>query len=142
MNSKYKIIKSLLQNGDICEFKTWDSKVYFAFYMDEYFYKKQENGVVAAIDGCEFNIIAIRRPECLRNAFQCFVDGDTYNYNYSKYGAFKTIYDEDNKAELNKQIQDEFLKWLKNKGRSSYGLQNIFININGETNKWQDKRGK
>ena len=129
MNNKYEKIKSLLQNGDICEFKTCDSKVYFAFYMDGYFYKKQENRVVAAIGGYEPNITAIRRPECLRNAFQCFVDGDIYNYDYSKYGAFKTIYDEDQDKE---QLFLKFTKWLKVQGKETMGLQDIIVEVNGQ----------
>jgi hypothetical protein len=93
MKSKYETIISLLKNGDICEFKTWDGKVYFAFYMDGYLYKKQEDGLVAALGGFEPNITAIRRPECIRNAFQCFVDGSTYDYDYNEYGAFDTVYE-------------------------------------------------
>lgn len=128
MNNKYEKLTKLIKNGDICEFKTWDNKIYFAFYMDGYLYKKQENGLIVAIGGYEHNIVAIRRPECLRNAFQCFVDGDIYNYDYSKYGAFKTVYDE---TEYCKDIRNKYLQWLRSKGRESVGLHNVVISTNG-----------
>ena len=93
-NDKYWNVKSLLQNGDICEFKTWDGKIYFAFYMDGYFYKDQENGVIVQLGGYENQVIAIRRPQSLRNAFDCFKNGELYNYEIGKYGVFDTIYSE------------------------------------------------
>lgn len=91
---KYEKIKNILKNGDICEFKTWDNKIYFGFYMDGYIYRTQDNGIVAGLGGAEPNIIAIRRPESMRNAFQCFRCGDYYNYDYTKYGKFETVYSE------------------------------------------------
>ena len=30
------------------------------------------------------------------------------------------------------QLHNEFAEWLKNKGKSSYGLQDIYINDNGK----------
>jgi len=94
MNNKYIKIKSILKNGDICEFKTWDGKIFFGFYMDGYFYIDQENKVVVQEAGCESQITTIRRPQCLRNSFDCFKNGDLYNYDYKKYGAFDTVYSE------------------------------------------------
>lgn len=94
IRAKYEFIRNILKNGDICELKTWDDKVYFGFYMDGYIYKDQENGVICALGGFEPQIIAIRRPQCLRNAFDCFKNGDLYNYDYTKYGAFDTVYSE------------------------------------------------
>ncbi len=91
---KYEKMRNILKNGDICEFKTWDSKIFFAFYMDGYFYGDQENGVIVQKAGFENEILAIRRPQCLRNAFDCFKNGDLYNYDYTKYGKFDTVYSE------------------------------------------------
>ena len=93
-NDKHWNVKSLLQNGDICEFKTWDGNVYFCFYMDGYFYRDQLNNVICQIVGCESQVVAVRRPRSLRNAFDCFKNGDLYNYDISKYGAFDTIFSE------------------------------------------------
>ena len=92
--SKYEKIKNLLKNGDICEFKTWNNKIYFGIYMDGYLYKNQENNVVCGMGGFEPNIIAIRRPQSMRNSFECFKYGDLYNYDYNQFGSFNTIYEE------------------------------------------------
>jgi hypothetical protein len=91
---KYELIRSIIQNGDICEFKTWDNKIYFGFYMDGYIYRTQDNNIVVGMGGVEPYIIAIRRPKSMRNAFECFKYGDLYNYDYTKYGAFETVYEE------------------------------------------------
>lgn len=89
---KYKIIRSIIKNGDICEMKTWDGKIIFGIYMDGHLYKDQENNIVVQLGGFEPMIIAIRRPQSMRNAFECFKYGDLFNYDYSKHGAFDTIY--------------------------------------------------
>jgi hypothetical protein len=93
--NKYEKIINLIQNGDICEFKTWHGKIYFGFYMDGYIYRTQDNNVVAGLGGAEPNIIAIRRPKSMRNAFQCFKYGDFYNYDFRAYGEFETVYEEE-----------------------------------------------
>lgn len=90
---KYTLIKNTLKNGDICELKTWDNQIIFGIYMDEYLYRKQENGIVCGMGGFETQVIAIRRPCSMRNTFQCFTDGDIYNYNYKLYGEFETVYE-------------------------------------------------
>jgi len=92
MNDKHWNVKSLLKNGDICEFRSFDGELYFRFYMDGYFYGDQPNHAICQTAGCESQVIAVRRPQCLRNAFDCFKNGDLYNYDISKYGAFDTIY--------------------------------------------------
>lgn len=92
--NKCGYIKFIIRNGDICEFKTWDNKTFFGFYMDEYFYRDQENSLIVQCGGYEEQIIAIRRPQCMRNAFDCFKNGALYNYDYTKYGMFDTIYKE------------------------------------------------
>ena len=93
MNEKYLIVRDILKNGDICELDNWSKDIRFGIYMDEYLYKKQSNGVVVSIGGFEQFITAIRRPECIRNSFQCFLDAET-EYDYNKYGAFNTVYEE------------------------------------------------
>lgn len=90
----YKFVRDTLRNGDICEFKTWDNKITFGFYMDGHIYKNQSNDVVCGLGGVEEQIIAIRRPQSMRNAFDCFKNGDLYNYSYRKYGSFETIFEE------------------------------------------------
>ena len=95
LENKYWNVKSLLQNGDICEFKTHKGNIYFCFYMDGHFFKDQSNNVVCQVSGVESEVIAVRRPQSLRNAFDCFKNGDLFNYDITKYGAFDTIYSED-----------------------------------------------
>ncbi|HCL4480369.1 TPA: hypothetical protein N2D99_002457 [Clostridium botulinum] len=90
---KYQIIKNTLLNGDICEMKTLDNKIIFGIYMDGCIYKTQDSGQVVALGGFEPNIVAIRRPLSMRNAFECFKYGDLYNYDYTKYGEFDTVYE-------------------------------------------------
>ena len=91
---KYEYIKSILKNGDICEFKTFDNNIWFGIYMDEHIYRTQNNMVIASLGGFEPQIIAIRRPQSMRNAFECFKYGDVYNYDYTKFRAFDTVYSE------------------------------------------------
>lgn len=91
---KYKLIRDILKNGDICELKTWDGKIIFGLYMDNHLYRDQENNVVVQCGGFEEQITAIRRPQSLRNAFDCFKNADLYNYDFNKYGSFDTVYSE------------------------------------------------
>ena len=88
---KYSIVRQTLRNGDICELDKWSKNIPFGIYMDGYLYKKQDNGLVVAIGGFEPMVTAIRRPECIRNAFQCFTDAGL-DYDYRKYGSFSTVY--------------------------------------------------
>jgi hypothetical protein len=95
---KYEIVKSILKNGDICEMQTYENNIIFGIYMDDHLYITQKNMFVAELGGFEQNVIAIRRPQSMRNAFQCFKDGDIYNYDYTKYGSFDTVYTDENKS--------------------------------------------
>jgi|GEM_PF-6599975 len=79
------------QNGDLFEFKTYDGKTYFMFYMDGNLYQNQSNNVVAKVDGLIDQTIRLIRPSCLRNAFECFAYGDHYDTNYDSHGRFTYI---------------------------------------------------
>jgi hypothetical protein len=124
---KYELIRSIIQNGDICEFKTWDNRIYFGFYMDGYIYRTQDNGVVAGLGGAESNIINIRRPKSMRNAFACFKHGDLYNYDYTKYGEFETVYSE---PELPSVILSDKGMFFKYKNNEYISLEDLILILN------------
>lgn len=89
----------ILEDGDICQWKSWDGNMRFGMYFKETIIHSQPDGLVCGLGGYEQYLIRVLRPACMRNSFQMFKDGNYLNENYEEFGEFRIIYEKSTEGE-------------------------------------------